>query len=78
MLLDEATRGIDVGAKREIYYLINELARTGVSIIMVSSELQEIIQLSHRILVMREGRIVAEFGRDEATEEGIIGKASGL
>ncbi len=78
ILLDEATRGIDVGAKREIYYLINQLARSGVSIIMVSSELQEIIQLSNRILVMREGSIVGEFDQEQATEEDIITKASGL
>lgn len=78
LLLDEATRGIDVNAKREIYILINELASSGVAIILVSSELQEILQLSHKILVMREGQIVSKLDYAEATEEIIIAKASGL
>jgi ABC-type sugar transport system ATPase subunit len=78
LLLDEATRGIDVGAKREIYNLISELSNSGVSIIMVSSELQEVIQLSNRVLVMREGSVVGEYTHERATEEDIIAKASGL
>ena len=72
LILDEPTRGIDVGAKFEIYNLINELAAKGVAIILVSSELPEILALSDRILVMKEGRIVKELGHNEATEEKIL------
>lgn len=78
LLLDEATRGIDVGAKREIYILMSKLVEEGYSIVMVSSELLEVLQMSHRVLVMREGRIVAEYDRGEATEEEVIKVASGL
>ncbi|MEW6227957.1 MAG: ATP-binding cassette domain-containing protein [Bacillota bacterium] len=75
LIFDEPTRGIDVGAKAEIYQLMRDLAARGVGIIMISSELQEILGMSDRILVMREGSIVAEFGRDEATQEGILAAA---
>ena len=78
ILLDEGTRGIDVGAKREIYNIVNSLASGGVSFIMVSSELQEVIQMSNRIMVMYEGCIVSEFTRENASEEEIIAKATGL
>jgi ABC-type sugar transport system ATPase subunit len=78
LLLDEATRGIDVGAKREIYILMSSLIKEGYSIVMVSSELLEVLQMSHRILVMREGEIVAEYNHNEATEEDVIKVASGL
>lgn len=78
ILLDEATRGIDVGAKREIYGLMNELIREGYSIIMVSSELLEVLQMSHRVFVMREGRMEAEYGYGQASEEEVIRVASGL
>ena len=61
MLLDEPTRGIDVNAKREIYALIDELARDGLGIVLVSSELPEILALADRILVLAEGRVTAEF-----------------
>lgn len=72
LLLDEPTRGIDLGAKREIYKLINELARDGLGIVLVSSEMPEILALADRILVFSEGRITAEFDRDDATEEKIL------
>lgn len=72
LLLDEPTRGIDVNAKREIYSFIDELARAGLGLIMVSSELPEVLALSDRILVMCEGRKTAEFTRDEATPERIL------
>lgn len=72
LLLDEPTRGIDVNAKREIYGLINELARGGMGIVLVSSELPEIMALSDRVMVMCEGRKTAEFSRAEATEERIM------
>ena len=71
LILDEPTRGIDVGAKAEIHRLMSELARQGIAILMISSELTEIMGMSDRILVMREGRIVAEFARAGATQEAI-------
>ncbi len=77
LILDEPTRGIDVGAKAEIYSLIDKLAQEGVGIIMISSELPEILGISDRILVMREGRIVAELLRKEATPQKIIMAAAG-
>lgn len=72
LLLDEPTRGIDVGAKQEIYQLIESLAVTGLSILFVSSELEEIIGMSDRVLVMHEGRITGELNRDELSEEAIM------
>jgi rhamnose transport system ATP-binding protein len=71
LILDEPTRGIDVGAKAEIHRLMSELAGQGIAILMISSELTEIMGMSDRILVMREGRIVAEFARAAATQEAI-------
>jgi ribose transport system ATP-binding protein len=72
LIFDEPTRGIDVGAKSEIYKLLNELAHQGKSIIMISSELPEILRMSHRIIVMCEGRITGELSAGEATQEGIM------
>jgi ribose transport system ATP-binding protein len=72
LIFDEPTRGIDVGAKSEIYRLLNDLARQGKSIIMISSELPEILRMSHRIVVMCEGRITGELSSAEATQEKII------
>lgn len=72
LIFDEPTRGIDVGAKSEIYRLLNELARGGKAIIMISSELPEILRMSHRILVMCEGRITGELSSSEATQEAIM------
>ncbi len=72
LLLDEPTRGIDVNAKREIYALIDELARGGLGVVMVSSELPEILAVADRILVLCEGRLTGEFSRAEATEEKIM------
>lgn len=77
LLLDEPTRGIDVGAKYEIYTLMNQLAEQGTAIVMVSSELPEVLGMSDRILVMREGEIRGSFSREEATQEKIMTKASG-
>ena len=74
-LFDEPTRGIDVGAKAEIYALIERLASEGRSILVVSSELPEVIRLADRVLVMREGRIAAELGPGEITEENIARNA---
>ncbi len=72
LIFDEPTRGIDVGAKSEIYNLLNDLARAGKSIIMISSELPEILRMSHRIVVMCEGRITGELLTSEATQEKIM------
>ena len=72
LIFDEPTRGIDVGAKSEIYRLLNDLARQGKAIIMISSELPEILRMSHRIIVMCEGRITGELDSAEATQEKIM------
>jgi ABC-type sugar transport system ATPase subunit len=72
LLLDEPTRGVDVGAKREIWQLLADLAARGAAIVMVSSELPEILAVSDRVLVMREGRITAQLSRAEASEERIM------
>ncbi|HLZ29188.1 MAG TPA: sugar ABC transporter ATP-binding protein [Chloroflexota bacterium] len=72
LIFDEPTRGIDVGAKSEIYRLLNNLAREGKSIIMISSELPEVLRMSHRILVMCEGRITGELKAAEASQEAIM------
>jgi len=72
LIFDEPTRGIDVGAKSEIYHLLNELSRQGKAIIMISSELPEILRMSHRVVVMCEGRITGELSGAEATQEKIM------
>jgi ribose transport system ATP-binding protein len=72
LIVDEPTRGIDVGAKSEIYRLLNDLAAQGKAIIMISSELPEILRMSHRILVMCEGRVTGELSAGEATQEKIM------
>ena len=72
LILDEPTRGIDVGAKYEIYLIINELARQGKCVIVISSELSEIIGLSNRIYIMNEGRMIGEMPKSEATQESIM------
>lgn len=72
LMIDEPTRGIDVGAKSEIYRLLDELVQQGKSIIMISSELPEILRISHRIIVMCEGRITGELSSEEATQEAIM------
>ncbi|WP_127497588.1 sugar ABC transporter ATP-binding protein [Paenibacillus glycanilyticus] len=77
LILDEPTRGVDVGAKREIYQLMNELTAHGVAIIMVSSELPEVLGMSDRIVVVHEGRIAGELGKEEATQENIMTLATG-
>jgi ribose transport system ATP-binding protein len=76
LIFDEPTRGIDVGAKSEIYRLLNDLAREGKSIIMISSELPEILRMSHRIVVMCEGRITGVLPAGQATQEAIMGFAT--
>ena len=77
LFLDEPTRGIDVGAKQEIYANINELAKQGLAIVLVSSELPEVLGLSDRILVLHEGRVTGEFTKAEATPEKVMAAATG-
>ena len=72
LLLDEPTRGIDIGAKQEIYAIIRELARNGAAVLFVSSELPEVLGLSDRVLVMRQGALVGELSRKEATPESVL------
>ena len=72
LLMDEPTRGVDVGAKYEIYQIINDLAQQGKAILFISSELPEILGMCDRIYVMSEGKIIAEFDKGEATQEGIM------
>jgi len=77
LFLDEPTRGIDVGAKQEIYAQINRLAENGLAIVLVSSELPEVLGLSDRVIVLHEGRVTGEFTRDEATPEAVMSCATG-
>jgi len=77
LVLDEPTRGIDVGAKAEIHHIIGELAERGVGIIIISSELPEIVGVSDRVLVMRKGEIAGEFAGGEITQDAIMQKAAG-
>ncbi|OLN26717.1 sugar ABC transporter ATP-binding protein [Desulfosporosinus metallidurans] len=77
LILDEPTRGVDIGAKREIYDLMNQLVQKGVAIVMISSELPEVLGMSDRVLVMHEGRITGEFSRENATQETIMIAATG-
>jgi ABC-type sugar transport system ATPase subunit len=77
LILDEPTRGIDIGSKQEIYELIRELCERGLGVILISSELPEVLQLSDRILVMQQGRVAAELDAQTATEETIMGHAVG-
>ena len=77
LFLDEPTRGIDVGAKQEIYAQINLLAESGLAIVLISSELPEVLGLSDRVIVLHEGRITGEFSRSEATPEAVMSCATG-
>jgi rhamnose transport system ATP-binding protein len=77
LILDEPTRGIDIGAKVEVHRLISQLAGEGMAIIMISSELPEILAMSDRILVMHEGRVAGEYARSDASEERILAAAMG-
>lgn len=77
LILDEPTRGVDVGAKKEIYHLINQFKRNGLSVILVSSEMTEIIGMSDRVLIMHEGKIAAEYEKNEVTQEKLMAAAIG-
>jgi ribose transport system ATP-binding protein len=76
LIFDEPTRGIDVGAKAEVFALMNQLTRDGVGIIMISSEMPEILAMADRILVMKDGRFTAEYPAGEATQEQLLLGAS--
>jgi rhamnose transport system ATP-binding protein len=77
LILDEPTRGIDIGAKVEVHRIIGELAASGLGIILISSDLPEVLAMSDRILVLHEGRLTAEIGRNQATEERVMFAATG-
>ena len=77
LIVDEPTRGIDVGTKADVHNLLDQLAADGIAILMISSELPEVLRLADRILVMREGRLTAEFSQAEASEEDIMAAATG-
>ncbi|MCY3823870.1 MAG: sugar ABC transporter ATP-binding protein [Nitrospinae bacterium] len=72
LIFDEPTRGVDVGAKAEIYALIRELQRRGVAILMISSDLPEVLRISNRVIVIRNGRVAGELSREEATQEKVL------
>jgi ABC-type sugar transport system ATPase subunit len=78
LILDEPTHGVDVGTKADVHRTISHLAAQGLSILLISSELPEILGMSDRVLVMREGRLVAELDRSRATQERVIAAASGM
>ena len=78
VILDEPTRGIDIGTKREMYFLIRELAAKGLAVVVISSELQEVIGLAHRVVVMRSGRVTGTLEANELTEHEIVQYATGL
>jgi ABC-type sugar transport system ATPase subunit len=78
LLLDEPTRGVDVGAKAEIHGLVEALAAEGSAVLLISSELPEVLRLSTRVLVLREGRLVGELSRAEVTQEGLLRLMAGL
>jgi ABC-type sugar transport system ATPase subunit len=78
LILDEPTRGVDVGAKAEIHALIGELASRGTAILLISSELPEVLTLSSRILVLRSGRLVGEVTREQATQDKLLRLMAGL
>jgi rhamnose transport system ATP-binding protein len=77
LIVDEPTRGIDIATKAEVHHLLSQLAHDGVGILMISSELPEVLRVSDRILVMREGRLAGEYSRAEASEENIMSAATG-
>jgi rhamnose transport system ATP-binding protein len=77
LFVDEPTRGIDVGTKAEVHRLLSELAAEGVAVVMISSELPEVLGMADRVLVMREGRLVAELSRADATEQSVMVAATG-
>ena len=78
LIVDEPTRGIDVGTKAEVHRLLSELAAQGVAVLMISSELPEVLGMADRVIVLFEGRVAAEFTRAEADEHAIMHAATGM
>ena len=78
LIIDEPTRGIDVGTKAEVHRILDELVADGMAVLMISSELPEVLGMADRVLVIHEGRLTAEFSRAEANEADIMRAASGL
>jgi rhamnose transport system ATP-binding protein len=77
LIVDEPTRGIDVGTKAEVHRLLSQLASEGLAVLMISSDLPEVLGMADRILVMHEGRLAAEISRADATEEKVMAAATG-
>jgi rhamnose transport system ATP-binding protein len=77
LILDEPTRGIDIGTKAEVHRIVSRLAGQGMAIVLISSELPEVLAMADRVLVMHEGRVSGTFGRDEADQETIMHAATG-
>jgi rhamnose transport system ATP-binding protein len=77
LLLDEPTHGVDIGAKAEVHRIISQLAIQGMAIVLISSELPELMGMADRVLVLHEGRVAAGFGRDELSQERIMAAATG-
>src|SRR5260370_29950016 len=77
MIFDEPTRGVDVGARSELYALLDQLAGAGVAVLMISSDLEEVLGMSDRVLVLHEGRLAGELSRAELSEEAIMQLATG-
>ncbi len=77
LILDEPTRGVDVGAKSEIYALMDELAAAGIAVVMISSDLEEVLGMSDRVLVLHEGRLAGELSRAELSEQAVMHLATG-
>jgi len=78
LILDEPTRGVDVGAKAQIHALVSDLAAQGVAVLLISSELPELLHLASRILVLREGRLVGELHRAGATQDALMRLMAGV
>jgi ABC-type sugar transport system ATPase subunit len=78
LIVDEPTRGVDIGAKAAIHKLLDELASSGVAVVVISSDLPEVLAMSSRLMVMREGRIVGELSRAEATQENVMRLMAGV
>ena len=78
IFFDEPTKGIDVGAKQEIYLLMNKMAAEGKAIVMISSDMEELLGMSDRILVLSEGRVAGELSKDRFTQENVLTLASGM
>ena len=78
LICDEPTRGVDIGAKQEIYRLLEQLAERGVAILFVSSEMEEVLSMPDRVLVMHEGQLTGQLRRDELSEEAVMQLATGI